>query len=55
MAAATGKSVSKGTTSEIKDKELMHEKDECGICAKAVTKDGIQCEICDKWNHSKCA
>ena len=33
----------------------MNEKDECGICGKNVTNDGIQCEICDKWNHSKCA
>ena len=23
--------------------------------AKKVTKEGGQCEICDKWNHSKCA
>jgi len=27
----------------------------CGVCNKAVgSKDGIQCEICDRWHHSKC-
>jgi len=38
MAAVTGKTVRKGATSAVKDRELMHEKDECRICAKAVTK-----------------
>ena len=52
-AAVSGKSVKK--TSEVKEKEIDNEKDECTECGKKVTKDGIQCEICDKWNHSKCA
>jgi hypothetical protein len=31
-------------------------KDDCVICSKTVgAKDGIQCEICDKWQHAKCA
>ena len=31
-------------------------KDDCGVCSKQVgAKDGIQCEICDKWLHAKCA
>lgn len=42
-------------TSEAKEKEIDNEKDECTECGKNVTKDGIQCEICDRWNHSKCA
>jgi hypothetical protein len=30
-------------------------KDElCGVCNKTVGKDGIQCEICEIWSHSKC-
>jgi len=55
MAASTGKSVKKSATSESKEKELAKDKDEYGICEKVVTKDGIQCEICDDWTHSKCA
>lgn len=28
----------------------------CGLCHKSVGgKEGIQCEMCDKWTHSKCA
>ena len=53
MAAA--KKQSKGSTSEAKEREKFDEKEECGICDKCVGgKDGIQCEICDKWHHSKC-
>ena len=52
-AIASSKIVKK--TSEAKEKEIDNENDECTECGKKVTKDGIQCEICDRWNHSKCA
>ena len=30
-------------------------KDElCGVCNKTVGKEGIQCEICEKWSHPAC-
>jgi len=44
----------KGAASELKKIEIAYEKDECVSCGKNVTRDGIQWEICDKWNHSKC-
>jgi len=56
MATAAKKPL-KVSTNEVKDKdkEAFSEKDECGICDKSVgSKDSIQCEICDKWHHSKC-
>jgi septal ring factor EnvC (AmiA/AmiB activator) len=32
-----------------------NKKDElCGVCSKTVGKDGIQCEICEKWSHPAC-
>lgn len=55
MANATTSSKIVKKSSEVKEKEIDNEKDECTECGKKVTKDGIQCEICDKWNHSKCA
>lgn len=27
----------------------------CGRCAKLVTKEGVECEICEGWYHCKCA
>ena len=56
MATATKKPL-KVSASEVKeeDKMALSEKDECGSCDKSVvSKDSIQCEICDKWHHYKC-
>jgi PHD-finger len=55
MATGVSKTQKKVAVSETKEKELTIEKDECRVCGKNVIKDGIQCEICDEWNHSKCA
>jgi hypothetical protein len=36
----------------------MNKKDKkdklCGVCNKTVDKEGIQCEICEKWSHPAC-
>jgi len=53
MAAATGKSAKNERRVSLRKKRLFMKKTNVDY-AKNVTRDGIQCEICDTWNHSRC-
>ena len=49
-----GRKVGKGSSSEIKNVELDEIEAVCGECKMDVTKDGLECEVCERWYHCEC-
>ena len=46
-----GRDKAKGSSENTSCKDSV---EECGECGKEVVKEGVECEVCERWFHIKC-